>query len=48
MKKTLQIKNYPVKEMQRLSIACIKKNCNYVDIIVPAVTNYLKEKEIKN
>lgn len=43
MKKTLQIKNYPEQEMKKLKKACIDKNCEYVHIVVPAVTEYLKQ-----
>ena len=42
MKKTLQVKNYPIKEIKRLKQACIIRNCDYVDIVVKAVKLYLK------
>ena len=46
-KTTLQVKNYPNKELARLKHVCVDRKCQYVDILVPAVKEYLEKKKKK-
>ena len=43
--RTFQITNYPKEEIKKLKKACVENDCKYVDILVPAVTAYLKNKK---